>query len=619
VPLKIQRTGLAQYAPGGDARVKMLVVGGPDTGKTRMSTYWPKPIIANCEAGLASVADRGVPFVDIKNSRDMLEFLSDLEKVCMRAWADREFQTVVIDTADTFQRKVKDEYMQAHPEMQSFRGFDAWGYLDSKMQALFTRLLNLDMNIIVNVHYKDKTIREGTGENATERQELMLQLSGDIKDSIFNDFDLVGWLGTYYAPGATADEPRVEKRGLTFKKSPDRPFLKDRLGVTPPWMEVTFSEDDYYNLFLKIVERLDAIPETEDVRELEPLPTQMAGNVVGPLAGGAVAPQDPASMPLEQLDKPSLQTKCREWAAKAEQAGHVDVVGLLKFASNDTKPVLVEKLKQARKILEERAAAKAAGADAVPAEATETPAAEVPQEVPAEAAEPVAPVASATTAEPAAETPAEPTTAPVAEVPAEPTPAEPAVAPETPVAPESAPAPAAEPAPATEPVVATPEPATAAAPAPETPVAAPAPTTAPTETVTTVEGQEQVDTATGELPTVAPEEGVANAAAALGGEVVSETPAVEAPQDEPPAETPAPPAQAAPAAPAVAAPASGGSAGGREIPAICQRLDCTTELAGENQDYVKISFVKFRNFFCNKDFTEAKTAGKVPWPVKESA
>jgi AAA domain len=59
----------------------------------------------------------------------------------------RQFQTVVIDTLDGFQRKVKEEWLQ-DTKAGIFSGRDAWGYLDSKMQALLVKLLNLDYNIM---------------------------------------------------------------------------------------------------------------------------------------------------------------------------------------------------------------------------------------------------------------------------------------------------------------------------------------------------------------------------------------------------------------------------------------------------------------------------------------
>ena len=42
----------------GSANIKALIIGGPGAGKTRMSSYWPKPIFLDCENGRGSLADR---------------------------------------------------------------------------------------------------------------------------------------------------------------------------------------------------------------------------------------------------------------------------------------------------------------------------------------------------------------------------------------------------------------------------------------------------------------------------------------------------------------------------------------------------------------------------------
>jgi hypothetical protein len=127
-----------------------------------------------------------------------------------------QYETVVIDTLDAYQRKLKNEWLEANKK-ESFSGWEAWGFLDQKMQLLLTKLLNLDVNIVIAAHYKDKVTRTTTSRS----HELMLQLSGDIKDTAYNDFDLVGWMGTYWE--AVAGE-RIEKRGITFKRTPDKPF-----------------------------------------------------------------------------------------------------------------------------------------------------------------------------------------------------------------------------------------------------------------------------------------------------------------------------------------------------------------------------------------------------------
>jgi hypothetical protein len=304
--LLIKTTGLEQYAPGGTARVKVLLIGGPGAGKTRWSSYFPKPIYADCEGGLASVADRRVPYVSINSSTDMADLLHHLKLDGRLPEDKREYKTVVIDTLDAYQRKLKNEWMEVNKK-ESFTGWEAWGFLDQKMQLLLTKLLNLDVNVIIAAHYKDKV----TKDDDKETHELMLQLSGDIKDTAYNDFDLVGWMGTYWE--AVGGE-RIEKRGITFKPTPDKPFLKDRLHVTPPWLEVTFADSDYQNLFARISAKLGELAPSETVGQIESAEPEVPGTVATPDAvpSGALPAAAAPEVPLAQLDKPTLLKKARE-------------------------------------------------------------------------------------------------------------------------------------------------------------------------------------------------------------------------------------------------------------------------------------------------------------------
>lgn len=521
MPLTIQTTGLEQYGAGGEGRLQVMIIGGPGAGKTRFASYWPRPIYANCEAGLASIADRKMPFVTIKKSQDMLDLLSHLALECRRPYQDRQYQTVVVDTIDAFQRAVKDEWLQANPGAQSFRGFEAWGYLDAKMQMLLTRLLNLDMNVVVLAHYKDKTIKEGQGENASERQELMLQLSGEVKDSIFNDFDLVGWMGTFWD---VEEGQRVEKRGLTFKRTPDKPFLKDRLNVTPPWMEVSFSPEDYDQLFIAVISRLDEFAPSESVGEIAPSGPEGAiptGGVVGPLSGGPVNAPAPTDVPLMQFDKPTLQKMARDLG--------VD------FKANWLKTELAEAIEKKRA---EKGTA-APESDAAPASGGAS--AQAPTQGAASPDGSAVPdIGTPGTAEPP------PADGDASDASATDVVSDIAAASEadtgTPLALEDLAASA----------VATPAVATEAG---------------------------EVDPATGEI--LAPALTEEQVADALGGSVVSTTEEVEDPSV---ATAQAPPAPATAAA--------------------CEV--CNKDLTGENQDYVKLAFIKFRKRLCNEHYLAAK-------------
>jgi hypothetical protein len=200
------------------------------------------------------------------------------------------------------------------------------------------------MNVIVNCHYKEKTIKEGVGDQASERQELALQLQGSTKDTIFNDLDLACFMGGYYA---AVDGQRVRKRGLTFKATPERPFLKDRLGIMPDWMEVTFSENDYLGLFDRLNERIAELDKAganaAEIGEIPPAtdsfgaPPVTDAAPVGPLSGGPLPQQSPAEAPLASRSKVELVTIARDMglnpkgnALKSELIEAIDKAGGLK-------------------------------------------------------------------------------------------------------------------------------------------------------------------------------------------------------------------------------------------------------------------------------------------------
>lgn len=329
-----------------------------------MASYWPRPIYADCERGLASVADRQVPFVAIKNSQDMLDFLEFLKNESMKPAQFRNYDTAVIDTLDAFHRKIKDEWIQKENK-QTFTGWEAWAYLNNKHQMLMTRLLNLDMNVIINVHYKDKIVKDD--ETGRESREIMLQLSGESADTTFNDFDLVGWLGTYW--DKDSEGQRVERRGLTFKRSPDKPFLKDRLHITPQWMDITFADADYTNLFSALEAKFSTLEQGQEVGEVpdsNDFGTAPSLSVVTPFGSGsgALPPVDPKEVPLEQHDKPTLQVMARELG--------------LTIRGNTLKSELVTMIREAQAAKDAKPASEAAPEPTPDPEPTPTPVVDAP-------------------------------------------------------------------------------------------------------------------------------------------------------------------------------------------------------------------------------------------------
>lgn len=304
MPLQIEKVGLEQYAPGGNARVQMLLIGGPGAGKTRTASFWPKPIYADCERGMASVADRGVHRAPITSSRDMLDLLAHLKLECTKPPNKRNYETLVIDTLDAYQRIVQDEWVQRE-RAPSFTGGEAWGYLDGKMQILMRRALNLDMNVVMLVHFEEKSL---WGEDEVK---TVIQMQGKMKNQAFNDFDLVGWLGTYWE--ANDEGERVKKRGITFEATPSKDFLKDRFHVMPDWVPINFTEADYTQLLDAVLSKIDDFEDTEvteDVPEYDPrLDTSSTpqGMPVLEDVGGPLPPDGEAIPNLDEYKKSELQ------------------------------------------------------------------------------------------------------------------------------------------------------------------------------------------------------------------------------------------------------------------------------------------------------------------------
>ena len=281
--LVIRTTGFEDYIGGdGGAFIKMLVLGAPGSGKTRSASFWPKPIYADCEKGRMSIADRKVPFAEVRSVGEMDELLRMLALECQKPLASRKYLTLVIDTVDSFQRTVIQERLRTEKK-EALSGWADWGYLDAKMTQFIERLLNLQMNIIVNCHVKE------TAEGDDDSRLLVTgpKLKGDLRDQIAAEFDLVGYLGTFWE---AEDGERVLKRAIRWQPSPNHPILKDRSGRLPNFTDVDFTEQDYGRIFYEIIGRddfLDSLAPSEVLETLDvPNPAAPLG---ADIKGGQVA------------------------------------------------------------------------------------------------------------------------------------------------------------------------------------------------------------------------------------------------------------------------------------------------------------------------------------------
>ena len=181
--LVVKTTGLENYLQTEGQRpnrVQVLICGHPGTGKTRLAAQFPRPIIANSDDGLMSVADLGVPYVDVRSVGDMKALLTELGR--QQGRGNRDYDTLVIDTIDGFTRFLGDDITRKMGlETMRDGGFDGWGRLADQLESLVTSLRRLDMNLVVLCHL-------GTSNDGA----VLPAMPGKMKDKLPEMFDYVG-------------------------------------------------------------------------------------------------------------------------------------------------------------------------------------------------------------------------------------------------------------------------------------------------------------------------------------------------------------------------------------------------------------------------------------------
>lgn len=262
--LVIRTTGIEDYLEDGGGRIKVLIMGAPGSGKTRSSSAWPKPLLADCEDGRMSVADRRIPYAAIKSPADMKALLGMAEDEAKRPKEQRRFETLVVDTLDAYQRIVIQDYLKRNNKA-SMSGWQDWGHLDAEMNELVGRLNGLPMNVVVNLHVKDTKV----GENDEGEGGYLVKspkLKGDLRDQIAAEFDLVGFMETGWE---AVDGKRALARYIQWEPSPDKPILKDRSGQLPARTSVTFTDQDYLALLGPLQEAAKALVAGDVMATLE--------------------------------------------------------------------------------------------------------------------------------------------------------------------------------------------------------------------------------------------------------------------------------------------------------------------------------------------------------------
>lgn len=295
--LTVKTTGIEQYLEGGDGRLRMLILGAPSSGKTRSASAYPRPIFVDCEDGLMSVADRRVPFAAIRSTDDMKQMLALLGQEAKRPKAQRRWDTVVIDTIDSYQRIVIQEYLKSQKKA-AMSGWQDWGHLDAEMNALMAALFLLPFNVIVNCHVKETRI----GDDDNSMMVKVPKLKGDLREQIAGEFDFVGLMETGFE---AVDGRRQVTRYIQWEPTPQCDFLKARSGSLPPKTPVDFTSRDYESIRDALAQGVEGLTDGEVVESLEsappaePVPAQKGGPV-GDGTGAKSAPAKKAAAKPKQ-------------------------------------------------------------------------------------------------------------------------------------------------------------------------------------------------------------------------------------------------------------------------------------------------------------------------------
>ena len=114
--------------------VKLLVYGQAGAGKTSLIPTLPTPIVLSAEGGLLSIAEAGVPYIEIATMADLQEAYSWLKDSAEA----KDFQSVALDSISEVAEVVLAEELKRNKD-----GRAAYGELNSTMSELIRAFRDL--------------------------------------------------------------------------------------------------------------------------------------------------------------------------------------------------------------------------------------------------------------------------------------------------------------------------------------------------------------------------------------------------------------------------------------------------------------------------------------------
>lgn len=121
----------------GTMHQKFLVYGPPGVGKTYLiRTLDGKPVIASCEAGLTSVADLDLDYVDIGSIDDLRKLYRSLSN------SDHDYDWVVLDSVTEIAEMLLSDLKESEKDMRR-----AYGNMQDSIMRILRKYRSLNMNV----------------------------------------------------------------------------------------------------------------------------------------------------------------------------------------------------------------------------------------------------------------------------------------------------------------------------------------------------------------------------------------------------------------------------------------------------------------------------------------
>ncbi len=146
-------------------RLKILLYGDSGAGKTLFALSFPKSAVIDLEGGTDFYADRfDFSVMDTRSFAEVMEAVDFLEN------EKHEFETVTVDPVTIIYEALQDgrlEFKAKKNEVDTENidfNYKDWGQIKRNYKMLMTRLINLDMHVIMIARQKDKNEKNKKGD-----------------------------------------------------------------------------------------------------------------------------------------------------------------------------------------------------------------------------------------------------------------------------------------------------------------------------------------------------------------------------------------------------------------------------------------------------------------------